>query len=91
MSDEPRVEIRLPEVTEDTPLEHIVAVHALADALGGEQVDWPADATEGWDLLLGWAERVPGSWVGFTASATSLRLANGGTITRLTTTKGEPR
>jgi hypothetical protein len=41
MSDEPRLEIRLPPITEETSVENIVAVLAVRDALTGEEVIWP--------------------------------------------------
>jgi hypothetical protein len=81
---EQQIEIRLPKLDGTETVEQLLALELMHQALSGEQVDWPADATEGWDLLLGWAERIPGTWAGFTAGATSIRLANGGTITRLT-------
>jgi len=84
MSDEPRVEISLPEPDESTTVEQLVALQAMADALRGEAVTWPTGASDGWGTLLAWAERIPGSWIGFTVGATSIRLANAGTITRLT-------
>ena len=91
MSDEPRVEIRLPPITEETSVENIVAVHAVRDALAGEEVIWPPEADDAWAVLEGWANQIPGSSIAYTATATALMFTCGGKIIRMRKEREERR
>ncbi len=72
-------EIRLPPLEDATPQQQLM-VRTLADALAGEDVDWPADEHETWDALVRLCDQIPGAlFVVFLPASTS---GGGGTITR---------
>jgi hypothetical protein len=70
---EPRFEIRLPPLDGESA-ETQLAVRVLADALGGEEVSWPSEAVEGWDVLEHLARQIPGATI-------TIALPTGGSVT----------
>jgi hypothetical protein len=71
---EPDIVILLPLVDAKTPQEEL-ALRTLADAIDGEQVVWPDDEVETWNVLAHLCNQIP-------SAIFTIALPTGGRITR---------